>query len=286
MTEGDVEPGARSVASGVLLTVAYDGGGYAGYAPQPGQATIAGALLAAVQSVDPAVTEVRGASRTDAGVHARGQRVAFDTRRDLGPRAWVLALARALPATIAVRAASLVPAGLHPRFAARRKHYRYLLLASPVRDPHWEGRAWRLAGLASGRALGLMQRELAAAVGTHAFGAFRSSADTRAAVERTIDLALVRPVADGHGGGALRAGQGDRHAALVAIDIVGTAFLHRMVRILVGTAVDVARDRLARGAIARALASGDRRDAGVTAPAHGLYLESVELALAAGDSWP
>ena len=274
---------------GVLLTVAYDGAPFAGFARQPGQRTVAGALLEAVQSVDPTVAEVRGASRTDAGVHARGQRVAFDADKLLPPRAWALAVGRHLPPSIGVRAAAEVPPGFHPRFAARFKRYRYLVLASPTRDPHAEGRAWRVDGLASAAPLALMRRELAAAVGRHDFAAFRSSQDPRSDTTRTIHAAIVSPLerAALYAPGCVSPNHARCEPAdVLALDVVGDGFLHRMVRVLVGTAVDVARGRLPLGATSRALASGDRRHAGVTAPADGLYLEHIELSGEPRQSWP
>lgn len=257
---------------GVMLTVAYDGSIFAGFARQPGQRTVAGELLGAVRAVDPKVREVRGASRTDAGVHAHGQRVAFDTETTIPTRGWALALARHLPSEIAVRRAALVPQGSSPRFGNLGKRYRYLLLRDPVRDPFFEGRAWRAPGFFGDEPLSLAQREAALAVGTHDFAAFRSSADPRTNTVRTLR--------------AVEVSVDPSDPRVVRVDVEGDAFLHNMVRILVGTLVDVGRGGLPPGAIARALASLDRRDAGITAPGEGLYLEEVMLADEGTDPWP
>jgi len=256
----------------VLLTVAYDGGPFAGFVVQPGQRTVAGELLGALRAVDPAIRNIRGASRTDAGVHARGQRVAFDTEATIPPRGWALAVSRHLPAEIAVRRAAIVPAGFSPRFTNLGKHYRYLILRDPVRDPFLEGRAWRAPGFAGDEPLARAQREAALALGTHDFAAFRASADERTNTTRTI-RALTLTVDPGD-------------ARVVRVDVEGDAFMHNMVRILVGTLVDVARGHREEGAIVRALASRDRRDAGITAPAEGLYLEEVRLQDEGTDAWP
>jgi tRNA pseudouridine38-40 synthase len=257
---------------GVLLTVAYEGTHFAGFAPQPGQRTVAGLLRDAIATLDPTVSRLRGASRTDAGVHARAQRVAFDTSSGIPPRGWVRGLAPRLPEDLAVRAAAMVPVGFNPRFEAIGKAYRYLLLCARVRDPFWAGRAWRIDELDPELALEPLTRELEAVRGAHCFRAFRSAQDRRTATERTIHhVAVSRP------GSA---------AGMLALDVVGDGFLHHMVRILVGTSVDVARGRLAPGTTRRALESGDRRDAGITAPAAGLYLERVELRVAGTDAWP
>jgi tRNA pseudouridine38-40 synthase len=247
----------------VLLTIAYDGRGFSGFAPQPHARTIAGELLGALRAIDPRIAEVRGASRTDAGVHARAQRVAFDPVAERPLSAWVLGAARHLPEGIAIRRAAAVPRGFTPRFAARWKRYRYLLLADGARDPFLEGRAWRVPELRGAEAIARAASEAAAAVGTHDFRAFRTASDPRVDTVRAMHEVTVSRGAD--------------DPRLVRVDVRGSAFMHNMVRILVGTIVDVARGRLAPGAIGRALASGDRRDGGVTAPADGLYLEEMEL---------
>jgi tRNA pseudouridine38-40 synthase len=258
-------------ARGVLLTVAYDGRPFAGFAIQPGQRTVAGELLGALRAIDPAIREVRGASRTDAGVHARDQRVAFDSAAPLPARGWALAATRHLPDEIAVRRAAFVRPGFVPRFESLGKRYRYVILRDAVRDPFWSGRAWRLEGLGDD-AIAAARAEAALAVGTHDFAAFRSSADERVSTTRTLRSLDVS------------VDPGDPR--VVRVDVEGDAFLHNMVRILVGTIVDVARRRHPPGAIARALGSRDRRDAGITAPPDGLSLERVMLNEEGTEGWP
>jgi len=258
-TTASVEP----ESAGVLLTVAYDGRPFSGFAPQPNQRTIAGELLAALQSVDPSIREIRGASRTDAGVHALDQRVAFDPGRTIPPRGWALATTRALPREIAVRRAALVPRGFTPRFASLGKRYRYLVLRDPIRDPFLDGRVWRIEAGLSDAAVERAVEEAKHALGTHDFAAFRSAADPRENTVRTIRSLTVKTDQD--------------DPRIVRVDVEGDAFMHNMVRILVGTLVDVARGRLEEGAIRRALTSRKRDDAGITAPPDGLYLMRVLL---------
>jgi tRNA pseudouridine38-40 synthase len=119
----------------------------------------------------------------------------------------------------------------------------------------------------------LLEGEALAARGTHDFAGFRSAGDARPTTVRTLTRVEV-----------LR----DESPRVLSIVVEGDAFLYNMVRILVGTMVDVARGRLEEGAVARALASRDRRTAGTTAPAHGLVLERVDIDLPseAGDPWP
>jgi tRNA pseudouridine38-40 synthase len=251
------------------LEVAYDGTGFHGWAAQKQGRTVEDTLRGAVLAMDPGVRELRGASRTDAGVHAEGQAVAFDTSREIPPQGWVLGLNQHLPDDVAVRAARSVPPGYAPRFSARTKRYRYRVLVDEVRDPGWHTRAWRVSGID----VPAMAIEAEAARGTHDFAGFRGSADTRATTVRTLTRVDVEREAEGR---------------ILGIVVEGNAFLYNMVRILVGTMVDVARGRLRAGAIARAIESGARAEAGTTAPAHGLVLERVDLVLPelAGPSWP
>jgi tRNA pseudouridine38-40 synthase len=261
--------GGALLAHSVLLTVAYDGRPFSGWAPQEGTRTVAGELLGAIRAMDPRVNEVRGASRTDAGVHARGQLAAFDPTRSIAPKGWALGLSAHLPAEITIRQAALAPPGCEPRFSSTRKRYRYLILRDQLRDPFWEGRALRFSHQLD---IHVMRSEAASLVGEHDFAAFRSSSDERVNTVRTIEEVRVEHLA------------GD--SRVLAIDVIGTGFMHNMVRIIVGTLIDVARGKLARGAVDRALASLARADLGMTAPAHGLYLENIEHALALESPWP
>jgi len=253
----------------ILLTVAYDGTPFSGWARQEGARTVSGELLGAIQAMDPSVSDLRGASRTDAGVHARGQLAAFDAARDITPKGWALGLSAHLPAEISIRQAARAPDGCDPRSIAVRKHYRYLVLRDALRDPFWEGRALRFSHQLDIHAL---RKESRALAGTHDFAAFRSSSDARTNTVRTIEDVRVEHLAS--------------DSRVLAIDVVGNAFMHNMVRIIVGTLLEVARGRRAPGAIDRGLSSKSRADLGMTAPAHGLYLEGIDHRVALEDTWP
>ena len=268
----DVTTLASPPPSAILLSIAYDGRRFAGFARQPAQRTIAGELLGAVQAIDPTVREVRGVSRTDAGVHARDQRVAFDPKVRIPPRGWALGLARHLPEDIAIRRAALVPPGFVPRFTSVKKRYRYRVAFDLLRDPFLEGRAWRIPERLDDAMIARLREEAAPLLGTHDFAAFRSSADDRENTVRT--LFVVEPERD------------PADPCGLWITVEGTAFMHNMVRILVGTLIDVARGRKPPGAAARALASRDRRDAGITAPPDGLVLDRVWLENEGAEAWP
>jgi tRNA pseudouridine38-40 synthase len=255
--------------SSILLTVAYDGAPFSGWARQEGVRTVAGELLGAIQAMDPGVSEVRGASRTDAGVHARGQLAAFDPTKDIAPKGWALGLSAHLPAQISIRQAARADKGCDPRTFAVRKRYRYLVIRDALRDPFWEGRALRFSHQLDIHAL---RKEARSLLGTRDFAAFRSSSDARTNTVRTIEDVRIEHLAS--------------DSRVLAIDVVGNAFMHNMVRIIVGTLLEVARGRLTPGAIDRGLASKSRADLGITAPAHGLYLESIDHGLALDDTWP
>jgi tRNA pseudouridine38-40 synthase len=252
-----------------LLTVAYDGQGFSGWAPQQQVRTIAGELHGAIAAVDPHASRLRAVSRTDAGVHARGQLAALDTVRDIDPRGWVLALNQNLPPQIGVIGAAVGPTGFDPRDHVVNKRYRYDVHLSQVNDPLLSGRAWRVGYRLDFSA---MVEELQHLAGQHDFAAYRSSADVRSETVRRILRAEVRRTR--------------RDAELLELRIEGDHFLHNMVRIIAGTLVDVGRGHLSRGAFQRAFRSGRRGDLGMTAPPDGLYLEAVELSVCPGPVWP
>jgi tRNA pseudouridine38-40 synthase len=262
---------------GVRLVVTYDGSDFVGWQRQPGQRSVQGTLEEAVGALEGRPVAVRGASRTDAGVHAHGQVAAFDTAREIPRVGWVRGLNGKLPPDVAVRDAAPCPVGYRPRFDAVAKTYRYLLHLGPVRDPLLRDRAWHLGprrarpGGRERRApedwldLDAMDAAARALVGEHDFRAFRSSADDRENTRRTLTSVRVE---------RRFAGRDD----VVALEVRGTAFMHHMVRILTGTLVEVGRERMSPKDVAALLSpDADRRGAGETAPAHGLYLVSIEL---------
>jgi tRNA pseudouridine38-40 synthase len=256
----------------VRLVLAYDGTDFAGFASQQGQRTVQGVVAAAATRVCRHEVVVRGASRTDAGVHAEGQVAAFASARELEPKRWRMALNRYLPADVAVREAACCEPSYEPRFDARDKTYRYLFNLAEVRNPLRRHYAWHLGRYAAKRGrrglaldLGAMRGACERLSGTHDFRAFRAAADTRAVTVRTLLRVSLQESYSGD-------------PALLALEVQGNAFMLNMVRIIAGTLIDVGRGRLTLDRLSALLsAQGERNGAGMTAPAHGLTLVAVNL---------
>ena len=255
--------------SGVLLWVTYDGARFHGMARQRDVRTVAVELEQAIRKMDGLASNVRIMSRTDAGVHATQQAVAFDSTKGIAPRGWVLGLSKHLHRDVAVVAASIVPVGFDPRDHVLSKTYKYRILQSEVRDPFLDRRAWRIGERLNHA---LMSAEALELLGSHDFAAFRSIHDSRSDTRRTLSRVSIE--------------QDPSDPRVIYWAVEGNCFLMNMVRIIVGTLVDVGRGRLAPGACRRALTSCDRRDLGMTAPPFGLCLSQVRLANAGTDRWP
>lgn len=267
------------MADGTLLTVAYDGAAFAGWQRQPGQRTVSDVVAQSVETMVGGPVELRVASRTDAGVHALDQKVAFDAPRPLPPRAWEQGLGKLLPRDVSVRRAERCKEGYNPRFDASSKLYEYLIVLGDTRDPLMHKRAWfigpgrarprrsekREANPEAWLAVDDMHRAGEVFAGTHDFRAFRSAADPRLNTIRTLMRVTVLPFVRGRWD-------------LIGIEVEGSAFLQHMVRIIVGTLLDVGRGRREAASVRDLLTpNAERPDAGETAPAHGLYLRQVRL---------
>lgn len=248
---------------GVRLVVAYDGTDFCGYQLQPNQRTVQGDLEHAAQQLAGHPVRMRGAGRTDSGVHALGQVVAFDSARKIRERGWVLGINQHLADDLRVQSATACEPGYDPRFDSLGKTYRYLLQLGEAKNPLLRNRAWQLGA----RKLDLFKMREAAAllVGTHDYRAFRASGDERPNTVRTL---WAVDVLDNVGG----------DETLVAIEVRGTAFMKNMVRIIAGTLVDVGSGRLPVSGVSALLGpEAGRERAGQTAPAQGLTMVHVAL---------
>ena len=237
------------------LTVEYDGTDFSGWQRQIGQRTVQATLEDTLFELIGERTEVRGAGRTDAGVHAAGQVASLTIGNRIPPHGLVRGMNSLLPSDVALVDAAEADAGFDARFSARGKVYRYRIWNHLVRSPLHARTSWHCR-----RPLDLeAMREAAAALrGEHDFRGFRASDCDRRNTVRVIRGFEIR-----------------KQGALIEIDVEGTAFLKNMVRILAGTLADVGRGKLTVQSVLRALEEGDRAAGGVTAPAAGLTLLRV-----------
>ncbi|HEY0193120.1 MAG TPA: tRNA pseudouridine(38-40) synthase TruA [Kofleriaceae bacterium] len=243
----------------IRLVVEYDGTGLCGWQRQDNGPTVQGHLEQALAKMVQHEVAVTGASRTDAGVHARGQVASFRTDKPIPLHGFRRGLNTMLPPAIAVVEVSEVGDDFHPRFSATGKHYRYLILTRAERSPRWRDRAWHHPEPLD---LDAMRAAATALIGEHDFAAFRAAGCAAKTTIRRIDEVGVQPLPS----------QLDE---LLAVDVRGNAFLRNMVRILVGTLVEVGQGRRPAAQVAEILANKDRTKAGITAPARGLELVCV-----------
>jgi tRNA pseudouridine38-40 synthase len=240
----------------IRLVVEYDGTGLHGWQRQANGPTVQQHLEEALARIVSHEVTVTGASRTDAGVHARGQVASFRTDKPIPLHGIRRGLNSLLPAQIAVRDAAEVADDFHPRFSALGKHYRYTILARADRSPRWRDRAWHHAAALS---IDAMREGAAHLIGEHDFAAFRAAGCTAKTTMRRVDSVAV-----------------ERTGELVEIDVRGNAFLRNMVRIIVGTLSEVGTGRRPPGQVAEILALRDRTRGGMTAPPQGLELVAVD----------
>lgn len=239
----------------VCLTIEYAGTNYGGWQVQPNADSVQSQVESALAQVVGQPVRIYSSGRTDAGVHARGMRAHFDVDTLLPLTAYREGVNRYLPADIAVKNAQLVDDSFHARFSAQGKWYQYQVYTGRIRSPLCERTAWHCAVPLD---IAKMHDVAQLFVGKHDFAAFRSSSCVAKTTVREIYSFAV-----------------SAHEEIVRFDVRGSGFLKNMVRILVGTLVEVGSGRMAGGQISSLLLSGNRRDAGRTAPAQGLCLMNV-----------
>lgn len=248
----------------VKMIVEYDGTNYAGWQRQINAMTVQQRLEEALSKLTKTPVTITGASRTDAGVHAMGQTVHFDTCSGVPDDKFAFALNTMLPEDIRIRKSMPAEPDFHSRFQAKGKIYRYLIHNAPHASAIWRHhRAHVMYPLDVDK----MNREVQSMIGTHDFAPFAASGSIVKDTVRTIYNAQV-----------IRSGE------KVMLLVHGNGFLYNMVRILAGTLISVGTGKLEEGAIGRALESLNRLDLGVTAPAHGLTLMRVFYAHDEGES--
>lgn len=264
--ERGLAAGGRGLAAGgtLVLTVAYCGAAFSGFARQPGRLTVQGSLEEALGLLLRRPVETTCAGRTDAGVHARGQVVSFAVEEGELAGRTERSLLRSLNALthddVAVRGIAQRPAGFSARFDAKAREYRYFFAVGKTPPVLARGFSWHVGPLDAAA----MEAASRCFVGEHDFKSFclAASAEGRpthrnvSALSLSPDELLGEPV--------------------LVMRVVGNAFLHSMVRTIAGTLAAVGRNRRPASWVADVLAARDRRAAGETAPARGLVFWDVQ----------
>jgi tRNA pseudouridine38-40 synthase len=233
------------------------GGGYHGFAAQPGVKTVGGTLAGALERTLRHTVELTCAGRTDAGVHAWGQVVSFDARADIDTVAVQRSVNKALQPEIVVRSASVVPATFDARRSATGRRYRYTVVNRPVADPFLAATAWHVGPPLDLRAMRLACDPL---YGEHDFSSFcRRPPVAGASLVRRVRCAEWAALDDG----------------LMRFEIEASSFCQQMVRALVGTMVDIGTGKRRAGEMTGILGAADRSAAGQLAPPRGLCLWEV-----------
>jgi tRNA pseudouridine38-40 synthase len=237
------------------IGIEYDGTAYSGWQALDHIASVQAEVERALSLVADGPVAVVCAGRTDAGVHALAQVAHFDTDMSRPARGWVLGANTHLPPDISLLWATEVPADFHARFSATARRYRYLILDRRTRSALWHARTTFSSRPLDAAAMHAAGQQL---VGTHDFTSFRAAECQAKTATRIVESLSVR-----------------REGALVSVEVQANAFLHHMVRNVVGTLLPVGRGERDAAWVAEVLAARDRRVAGITAPPQGLYFAGV-----------
>lgn len=237
-----------------LIRFSFLGTAYCGWQIQKNGPSVQSCVMGALQNIFGSVSEFSGCSRTDSGVHALDFCASFAAPFEIPCDKLVAAMNSHLPRDISVVSASVVSNQFHARYNVVKKEYLYRIDFSPIRSPFLEDRAWHRPGEYEIDLLNLAAQHLR---GTHDFRSFMASGSKIEDCTRTVY--------DAHF---------EIHENILDFYVSADGFLYNMVRIMVGTLVDVPR-RFSPDQMAEILAARDRSRAGMTAPAHGLYLNRV-----------
>jgi tRNA pseudouridine38-40 synthase len=236
--------------------ISYDGSGFSGYQVQPNKRTVQSQIEAVLAKIHKGSdVKIAASGRTDAGVHAKGQVIHFDSPLSLPAEKWELAINSMLPEDISVISVEKADSTFHARYDASGKEYRYFLYQSQKRDPFQRNYAFHYPFPLN---LALMRKASIYLLGTHDFSSFCSARTEVEDKVRTIETIEILQ-------------DGER----ISFRFIGNGFLYNMVRILVGTLIEVGSGKRQPEEIVEILEKKDRRYAGKTAPGQGLYLWKV-----------
>ena len=256
------------------ITVSYDGTDFAGFQRQSNARSVQAELEVALAAIEGKHVTVAGAGRTDSGVHALGQVASFRLSSEIAENDLFRALNAKLPEDVRVLSAEVAASGFHARFSARSKMYRYRISNTRLMSPFQRRFAWHIS-----RTLDLAPMREAAheLLGEHDFSCFQAkgapakpgkTGNARTSTRRVTRSEWTEEPAAGGG-------------RLLVYEIAGNGFLKYMVRAVVGTLVEVGDGRRTASSVRDLLDSGNRADAGPTAPPSGLYLVRVDYDAAA-----
>ena len=239
----------------IRLTIEYDGTNYIGWQWQPDGESLQKIVEEAIAQVVGKPIRLHSSGRTDAGVHARGMIAHFQVDKVLPLAAYREGVNNFLPKDVAILSAELAPIDFHARFSAVGKWYRYTVWQGEVRSPLLSGRYWHIRDELD---IELMKSAVSCLLGRHDFSAFRSSGCDAVTTQREI---VGVEITEEHG--------------VIHFDIAGNGFLRNMIRIIVGTVVEIGRGKRSIKTMQELLENGQRDVSGVTAPAVGLCLMQV-----------
>lgn len=246
----------------IRLVVAYDGTNYCGWQIQDNAITVEGELTKALRAWLQEDVEIIGASRTDSGVHAIGNIAVFDTESRIPADKFAVGVNHYLPDDIRVQRSEEVAADYHPRYQKTEKIYEYTILNTKISLPIWQRYAYHVY---QGLDLEIMQEAAKLLVGEHDFSAFCSAGSQVKSKVRTVyEVSLTEE--------SLTTANGGR---VIRLRVRGNGFLYNMVRIIAGTLIEVGEGRRTLEDVKEALATGERKKAGPTAPPHGLMLLDI-----------
>lgn len=240
----------------ILLKIEYDGTNYAGWQYQKNAKSIQETMEVALKRITDRKARLVSYGRTDAGVHALGHIVNFKTDSEIPLLKLQRALNNILPKDIVIKEAKEVPPKFHSRFDARSKIYRYAIVNGPSPSAIFRNVTVHISYKLD---LALMKKEAKVLIGKHDFKSFQAADRIERSSIRTIKNLSIK-----------------KSGETIKIDVEADGFLYNMVRNIVGTLIDIGRGRFPAGSMARILKAKDRKLAGETAPAKGLFLMEVK----------